>query len=414
MTSMQVSSSKNFDTKKLPNVLSGNGLLTKYIDNVKSMSASTALQYRSELNSFAKFVYNAYGCDVDSLIDELYNKGTLQKKTNFDPYEVLSRYTASLIGTISSITVKRRVLTARNFFEYCDIEISPKKFSLKVRLPKAVRKEKEPLSKEDIVTILNACSNLRLKTYVMLLAATGMRATEALSIRICDLDFRSNPSKLFVRGEYTKTKSDRTILLTQEVAQQLKYWLEYKYRTRRVSFYAKNTHKSISEYRTPSKGDYDLVFSMNASTRGYLYVSIHSLYVEFASAFGKMLEQLGRGQREDSLGAQHRKVTLHSFRRWVKSTISDLGYYDYSEWFIGHSGSTYYRKSEKEKVELFRKIEPYLTFLNYAELERKGADIASQLEEKERMIQNMMQKQEQFEQLIQSLIDSGQLKQIPT
>jgi hypothetical protein len=99
---------------------------------------------------------------------------------------------------------------------------------------------------------------------------------------------------------------------------------------------------------------------------------------------------------------------LHSYRRWVKSTISDLGYYDYSEWFIGHSGSTYYRKTEKEKAEIFRKIEPYLTFLDYEELERKGSDIASQLEEKDRMIQNMMQ--EKFEQLIQSLIDSGQLK----
>lgn len=77
---MQVSSSKNLDAKKLPNVLSSSGLLAKYIDNVKSMNALTALQYRSELNSFARFVYNAYGCDVDSLIGELYNKGTLQKK----------------------------------------------------------------------------------------------------------------------------------------------------------------------------------------------------------------------------------------------------------------------------------------------------------------------------------------------
>jgi hypothetical protein len=82
MTSMQLSSSNNFDTKKLSKVLSSNRLLTKYIDNVKSMSASTALQYRSELNSFAKFVYKAYDCDLDSLIDELYNKGTLQKKAN--------------------------------------------------------------------------------------------------------------------------------------------------------------------------------------------------------------------------------------------------------------------------------------------------------------------------------------------
>lgn len=181
------------------------------------------------------------------------------------------------------------MLTTKNFFEYCDIEISPRKFSLKVRLPKSVRKEKEPLNKEEIVTIINACSNLRLKTYVMLLAATGMRATEALSIRICDLDLESNPCKLFVRGEYTKTRSDRTILLTHEIARQLKYWLEYKYRTRRVSFYEKNTHKSTFEYRTPPKRDHDLVFSMNASSKGYLRVSIRSLYVELRSAFGKTL-----------------------------------------------------------------------------------------------------------------------------
>jgi integrase len=33
----------------------------------------------------------------------------------------------------------------------------------------------------------------------MLLAATGMRAVEALSIRIQDLEFDSSPAKIFVR-----------------------------------------------------------------------------------------------------------------------------------------------------------------------------------------------------------------------
>ena len=53
-----------------------------------------------------------------------------------------------------------------------------------------------------------------------------------------------------------------------------------------------------------------------------------------------------------------KEITFHSFRQFVKSTISDLGYGDYSEWFIGHSGSTYYRKTDKEKAEIFAKIEP--------------------------------------------------------
>jgi hypothetical protein len=90
---------------------------------------------------------------------------------------------------------------------------------------------------------------------------------------------------------------------------------------------------------------------------------------------------MNKGNREDG-NERRRQITLHSFRRFVKSTISDLGYGDYSEWFIGHSGSTYWRKKDSEKAELFRKIEPYLT-LNIHQLERQGADIQSKVEELE-------------------------------
>ena len=57
---------------------------------------------------------------------------------------------------------------------------------------------------------------------------------------------------------------------------------------------------------------------------------------------------MGKGEREEG-NERRRQITLHSFRRFVKSTISDLGYSDYSEWFIGHSGSTYYRKRNPKR-----------------------------------------------------------------
>jgi hypothetical protein len=88
----------------------------------------------------------------------------------------------------------------------------------------------------------------------------------------------------------------------------------------------------------------------------------------------------------------HRKITLHSFRRFVKSTISDLGYSDFSEWFIGHDGATYYRKKESEKAEIFQKVEPYLTFLDFARLEAKGADVETKLQDKDKQIQTMNEK----------------------
>ena len=72
-----------------------------------------------------------------------------------------------------------------------------------------------------------------------------------------------------------------------------------------------------------------------------------------------------------------------------KTTISDLGYQDFSEYFIGHSGSTYWTKKESEKADIFQKVEPYLTFLNVHQLERKGADMQTKMEELEELNQSL-------------------------
>jgi integrase len=215
----------------------------------------------------------------------------------------------------------------------------------------------------------------------MFLAATGMHATEALSVRIKDLDLKSEQAKVFVRGEYTKTRTDRTLFLTEEITQQLVSWLNYKYRTRRVCHNDTQTGKTITEIRTPEREDTDLIFAVYQSKEA---PNPRNLYFEFAKLFAKTLDSMGKGDREDGGGSyKRREITLHSFRRFVKTTISDLGYGDYSEWFIGHSGSTYWRKKESEKADLFKKIEPYLTFLYIHQLERQGADIQSKVQELE-------------------------------
>jgi hypothetical protein len=99
------------------------------------------------------------------------------------------------------------------------------------------------------------------------------------------------------------------------------------------------------------------------------------------------------------------QITLHSFRRFVKTTISDLGYADYSEYFIGHSGSTYWRKKDSEKAEIFLKIEPYLTFLNIHQLERQGADIQTKVDELEGLNQSLRQRDKVKDDAIAQLSD---------
>jgi integrase len=95
-------------------------------------------------------------------------------------------------------------------------------------MPKVIRSNKDAITKEDIVLILNACSTIKLKTYVMFLSATGCRAREALPTRLGDYDF--SKQRVFIRGEYAKTKTDRYVFLTNELVEQLKSWITYKYR----------------------------------------------------------------------------------------------------------------------------------------------------------------------------------------
>ena len=67
----------------------------------------------------------------------------------------------------------------------------------------------------------------------MLLASTGMRATEALALRNKDFDFddennhNNNHRQAFVRirGESTKTRTDRYVFLTKEMIGQCKLGL---------------------------------------------------------------------------------------------------------------------------------------------------------------------------------------------
>ena len=393
-------------------------LLQQYIKSINIMNKQTGNEYYVRLSNFERFIFSKYGSNLDGFVEGL-------KEGKFDIYETLGDYCIYLQDSnIHTSTLKQRVVTAKNFFEFNDIEISPRRFKIKVRLPKDIKRNKEAIDKNDIVNILNGCSDIKLKTYVMFLASTGMRAVEALSIRLSDLDIESlsgHLPKVTIKGEYTKTKVDRYVFLTREMADQLAKWLDFKYRTRRICYKDEITGKMIDEYRTPQKTQNDLVFSV----RNY-NISINSHkknnnksprskpqnnYYGIVALFDRTIDRIGMGSREESNGTrrrgERRKITLHSFRRYVKTTISDLGYADYSEWFIGHAGSVYWRKKDSEKAEIFKKIEPYLTFLNVPQLERQGADLQTKIEELQDINQvlryNHNEKEEQIKKLEESV-----------
>ena len=65
--------------------------------------------------------------------------------------------------------------------------------------------------------------------------------------------------------------------------------------------------------------------------------------------------------------------------------------------------STYWRKKGSEKAELFKKIEPYLTFLNIRQLERQGVDIQSKVQELEDLNSSLREKDKMKDDAIAQL-----------
>ena len=101
------------------------------------MSRRTAKEYAIRLNSFGKFVLVHYGehITIDKLI-------VMVKEGSENPYKVLNNYAAYLLkgSHVSNLTLKQWIVTVKNFLEYHDVDISPRKFKMKVKLPKIVRK----------------------------------------------------------------------------------------------------------------------------------------------------------------------------------------------------------------------------------------------------------------------------------
>jgi len=263
------------------------------------------------------------------------------------------------------------VAGVRSYLEYHDIDISPNKFKKRVVLPKKYYGNAEGIDAEDIRTLLLACTNTRLKVFLLVLASSGMRANEALSLRNCDVDFSQSPTKIHIRPGTSKTKQGNDVYISDEASRELKKFIDSKY-------------PKLNSNNFPN----DLVFTLIGESHPA------SIYKTLALHFMKLLGKTGMDQRKDGEGIQRREISFHLFRGFVKTVISNQGYGDYSEWILGHRSSMaarYYHTKEQERGEIYKKCMKYLTFLDYATVQSVGKDFESKLEERDKELDDLRQ-----------------------
>jgi integrase len=377
-----------------------------FLDSIGRNSISSKRAYSSGLSSLQGFLNSeafqqryqnqnlkSYSYNCETILEPL-------STNRINIYELFDGFVSYILATKPDITPRSLSLylaAIRSYFSFYDFDVIPSKFRRRVKVPRLYREDEEPLDAGDIRKILLNCNNRRLKAYLLTLGG-GMRAVEATAIRLKDIDFTVSPTKIHIRSEYAKTKVARDIYISDEATHYLKQWIDWKYRIK---------ENGVTKIALPD----DLVFSSYSiseedNDRRRTRPNPRNIYNKLLEEFQKLLTVSGMAERKENGIHKRRKITLHSYRRFVKTVISDQTNQDYSEWFLGHSKSPYYTKKEAERREIYiNRCMKYLTFLDYTVLETNGKSIEAKLSEKEKEIRLLNQRDSMNTDAIASLSD---------
>jgi len=228
------------------------------------------------------------------------------------------------------------------------------------KLPKEIKEQKIPLTHDKIRELVHQSPTKRMKAILLCLMSSGMRISECLQIRECDINSSSNPVTIKIRASTTKTKEERTAYISQEA------WSA----TRLLIGDSKST---------------DFVFIKGDKFN-------HSKLISFEVLFSRLRKQCGFTEKYDDDKNYH--VNIHSFRAYFHTQATKVIDGDTAHALIGHRQylDQYFRLSVKERAELYLKLEPYVVVSNEA---RQKVE----LEEKERQLMEMEDMNERMKKL---------------
>jgi integrase len=306
---------------------------------------------------------------------------------------------------LKRMSIEVHIAAILHFFDMNDFPISiasRKKFK-RFLPPDESTYEDRPYTTEEIRQILDKCYDERSRVIILLMVSTGMRIGAIHSLQIGDLSPVKLPGpgqdiELYKIQVYACSKRDRYYTFcTPETKLAIdSYLLGYRERF----------GEDITNKRSPLIREQ---FNVDDKIR------IHSPRFLSKRMIVHLLEQaLKRSGVKTS-----EVMRSHGFRKhYVTQSIKAKVDYNAREYLAGHrlprDDPSYDRTSEEDRLSEYAKVIDSLTISPENKLRERVAEqeytIQHKLTEKDRQIEEMMRKQEQFEQLIQSLIDSGQLK----
>jgi len=320
---------RNYDVEKF--------VLLKNTDNTIDL-------YRTALVDYARFLFDK---EIRGITDaaartakaiELLNEYV--KDPDTDSVSDIRKYLNSRKGKPRS-TTKTYTMVIRQFYgsnghTWTDIEkraIMPKNITAETK--------DEPITL-DILKRMTDVSGLHGKLLITLLVSTGCRIGELCKVELKDLDLTKDPARIHLPDRITKGGKARTVFLTDEARDLIKFWLEGE----------RDKYLIVSRYKgnrlpggkvRPAPDDDKRLLGCSYDTARFM----------FMSRLKKALKDL----KQDEL-TQRFLIHPHSVRKYFRTVAVQSIPIDTVEAILGHEGylsSSYVRLTEDQMGAAFKK-----------------------------------------------------------
>ncbi|MCL6509534.1 MAG: tyrosine recombinase [Anaerolineae bacterium] len=190
--------------------------VNEFLDSLqtKGASANTVMAYRNDLTQFATYLSTVLPEDA------AWSNVTTNTVGAYVQRLTEQNYTAS--------TIARKVAALKTFFHWLSQrELVMEDPTLRLRSPKVEKRTPRLLSEEEVNRLFESASkmppprSLRDRALLEVIYATGMRVSEAIALRLSDVDFETNTIRCAGRGT-----RQRTVPLTPQAAAALRAYLD--------------------------------------------------------------------------------------------------------------------------------------------------------------------------------------------
>jgi integrase len=313
---------------------------------------------------------------------------------------------------ITGATVRNYIKSIKLFCEMADISIQWKKITR--GLPSGRRYADDRIPTIEEIRKIAEYPDRRIKAIVCTMASSGMRlgAWDYLkwgNIKPLQRNGKVVAAKVVV---YAGEDEEYFTFISPEAWHALNDWVKYR----------ENSGEPINNDSWVMR---DLWDTKVAQGRGLAQCPNKLASLGVKRLMERAIWAQGLRMKLETGKKRHPFSANHSYRKWFKTRCEQAGMKPINiETLLSHSvgiSDHYYRPTENELLEDYLKAVDFLAIneenrlkLKVQELTEKTQDneyiIQSKLQDKDKQIEALIKKQEKFEGLIQSLIDSGQLR----